>query len=1209
MKLHNDNKQFKKVLELFDHHNKNNSAQTCYNLVITQVLKACAHLGDIKRGKVIHEMVFSRVDKDVYILVSLIHMYMQCGDVAQAEVLFEKTANRTLPVYGALMKGYLTNNHAQKAIDIFNMIENPGEIAVNLFLNACAQLGTPEASDSAKQILRKMPKSFHSNLYIRASLLDVFMKCGDVDYAERMFGKIAKKTSAMYGAMIKGYLENNEPMKAIDLFNQLEKPGEVHVNLFFNACAQLGTREALVMTQNAFKHVPKAFHMNPIIVTSLLDALMKCGGVTEAESIFEDLSNKTIPMYGAMMKGYVENNQMNKTIDLFKQIREPNDVIMIVLFNACAHLRTKESLDITKQALRRMPKSYYSNPRLLTSLLDALMKCKAVEDAEKLFGTVPRKTSPMYGAMMKGEEDFFYITYTKKENISLGYVLNGLATKAIDLFVKIEDPDEVNIIFFFNACAHLKTKQALQSVREVLKSMPASYHSNSLVLSSLIDALVKCGSITEAESVFKRSERRTSSMYVAMMNGYNNDESPWKTLRLFDQMTIDMIEKDIVVCLYLIKALSMIGDYSLCQLYIKKFPCGIPNDNHVACALIDMWGRVGQVDEAKKIFGEVRDENYVTYTAMSWYYANTFENFLVILPLLVHCFGLNGYGNEAVELYHQMSKEFVSEVTNICVLNACSHSGLVNDARAIFGNIPVKTEKIYCAMIDCLSRASCLEESQQLLNEYERFNPPLLPMYTAILSGARNSRNTELSQRIHDRMQKLFPRDKDSLTAATILLANVYASTGESEKASDIRSKLSKSGAKKKIGLSWTTINGEVFVSLQFSLYIFKKQKFSKEFRAHDRSHPRSNEIYAELEKISEELVEHNHAYDSSCVTRVLKEDETVESVLNGHSERLAIAWNFVLNPKTTRIQLIKNLRVCSDCHAVTKLIAMIRQCEIVVRDANRIHHFYTNGQFFLVRTSDQVGCLTNVKDFQIQLNDTNLDEQIQNLTSRLINRTQQASFCSFNLSLLHTTRQVIVRYSRPLKVEADQIVVKTVVELVRNTSLVTTVQGKCTTHVCDLEYTISTVRWMLSEGKSYSNWFNEYQLKDCHGFPCLNRKLLDVRSARCIATARQPYVELEITYYCNSKLTDSKIFLLMWERVNMNKLFKTIKLTSSPGDETTVKTTTMRRTTMMRRTATTTKRKTTTTTTCSAASTKLCTSSILLFLLLINMIFFKYCL
>ena len=75
MKLYNDNKQFKKVLDLFDHYNENNNAKTCYSLVITQVLKACAHLGDIKRGKVVHEMVSSRAGKDLYILVSLIHMY------------------------------------------------------------------------------------------------------------------------------------------------------------------------------------------------------------------------------------------------------------------------------------------------------------------------------------------------------------------------------------------------------------------------------------------------------------------------------------------------------------------------------------------------------------------------------------------------------------------------------------------------------------------------------------------------------------------------------------------------------------------------------------------------------------------------------------------------------------------------------------------------------------------------------------------------------------------------------------------------------------------------------------------------------------------------------------------------------------------------------------------------------------------------------
>lgn len=49
-------------------------------------------------------------------------------------------------------------------------------------------------------------------------------------------------------------------------------------------------------------------------------------------------------------------------------------------------------------------------------------------------------------------------------------------------------------------------------------------------------------------------------------------------------------------------------------------------------------------------------------------------------------------------------------------------------------------------------------------------------------------------------------------------------------------------------------------------------------------------------------------------MTRPLKDGETVASALRGHSERLAIAWNFVVNPKVTRIQLTKNLRICGDC-------------------------------------------------------------------------------------------------------------------------------------------------------------------------------------------------------------------------------------------------------------------------------------------------------
>ena len=113
------------------------------------------------------------------------------------------------------------------------------------------------------------------------------------------------------------------------------------------------------------------------------------------------------------------------------------------------------------------------------------------------------------------------------------------------------------------------------------------------------------------------------------------------------------------------------------------------------------------------------------------------------------------------------------------------------------------------------------------------------------------------------------------------------------------------------------------------------------------------------------EVLQYGYQSNASWITRPLKSDETIASALCGHSERLAIAWNFVESPATTRIQVTKNLRVCGDCRelngffvshhrffsyifhldAFTKLIALIRQCDIIVRDANRIHHFGKDGR------------------------------------------------------------------------------------------------------------------------------------------------------------------------------------------------------------------------------------------------------------------------
>ncbi len=87
----------------------------------------------------------------------------------------------------------------------------------------------------------------------------------------------------------------------------------------------------------------------------------------------------------------------------------------------------------------------------------------------------------------------------------------------------------------------------------------------------------------------------------------------------------------------------------------------------------------------------------------------------------------------------------------------------------------------------------------------------------SLLSGARNPKNSDLAEKTYDRMKQLFPDLSDPLTSAEVLLANVYASSGEIEKASNIKRQLYYSGAKKTIGLSSTVINEQIYVIFNFN--------------------------------------------------------------------------------------------------------------------------------------------------------------------------------------------------------------------------------------------------------------------------------------------------------------------------------------------------------------------------------------------------------
>uniref|UniRef100_A0A7N0VHP3 DYW domain-containing protein n=1 Tax=Kalanchoe fedtschenkoi TaxID=63787 RepID=A0A7N0VHP3_KALFE len=100
----------------------------------------------------------------------------------------------------------------------------------------------------------------------------------------------------------------------------------------------------------------------------------------------------------------------------------------------------------------------------------------------------------------------------------------------------------------------------------------------------------------------------------------------------------------------------------------------------------------------------------------------------------------------------------------------------------------------------------------------------------------------------------------------------------------------------------------------------------------------RSPTLYKDDEKLKA-AKEGGYVPDTRYVLHDI-DQEAKEQALLYHSERLAIAYGLISTPARTPLRIIKNLRVCGDCHNAIKIMSRIVGRELIVRDNKRFHHF-----------------------------------------------------------------------------------------------------------------------------------------------------------------------------------------------------------------------------------------------------------------------------
>ncbi|PON57375.1 DYW domain containing protein, partial [Parasponia andersonii] len=101
-----------------------------------------------------------------------------------------------------------------------------------------------------------------------------------------------------------------------------------------------------------------------------------------------------------------------------------------------------------------------------------------------------------------------------------------------------------------------------------------------------------------------------------------------------------------------------------------------------------------------------------------------------------------------------------------------------------------------------------------------------------------------------------------------------------------------------------------------------------------------AKEAYEKLREIMLKLrTEGGYVPEVGTVLHDIEEEEKEDSV-SRHSEKLALAFGMARLQAGEVIRIVKNLRICRDCHTVMKLISKVYGLEIVVRDRSRFHSF-----------------------------------------------------------------------------------------------------------------------------------------------------------------------------------------------------------------------------------------------------------------------------
>ena len=553
------------------------------------------------------------------------------------------------------------------------------------------------------------------------------------------------------------------------------------------------------------------------------------------------------------------------------------------------------SLRELKQIQAYTIKTHLHNSRTVLTKLINFCTCNpttaSMDYAHQMFDQIPQPDIVLFNTMARG--------YARFDD----------PLRAILLFSQVLFsgllPDDYTFSSLFKACARLKAIQEGKQLHCLAVKLGVS--GNMYVCPTLINMYTACNDMDAARRVFDKIDEPCVVAYNAIISSCARSSQPNEALALFRELQESGLKPTDVTMLVALSSCALLGALDLGKWiheYVKKN--GFDKYVKVNTALIDMYAKCGSLEDAVSVFREMPRRDTQAWSAMIVGYAT------------------HGHGYQALSMLEEMKKEKVQpdEISFLGILYACSHNGLIDEGYDHFHSMTheygiVPSIKHYGCMVDLLGRAGRLEEAYKFIDELPTKPTPIL--WRTLLSSCSSHGNVEMAKQV---IQRIFELD-DSHGGDYVILSNLCARNGSWDDVNYVRKRMADKGALKVPGVSSIEVNNVVH-----------------EFFSGDGVHSTSTVLHHALDELVKELKLAGYVPDTSLVFYADIEDEEKEIVLRYHSEKLAITYGLLNTPPGTTIRVVKNLRVCVDCHNAAKFISLIFGRQIILRDVQRFHHF-----------------------------------------------------------------------------------------------------------------------------------------------------------------------------------------------------------------------------------------------------------------------------